>query len=129
MSVHDRRMNDLWVPETVKQRFEAAGRALMALPLPQGTLPGQPRSSWPAVAQRAEDAFAAMIGASEEIRRDFLDDRHRLRLPPSARALADMDIPAMALVSGRSEEAAIMPRAVIATSRQRPLYRKLSAAR
>ncbi len=91
VSIDDRRMDDLWVPETVKQRFEAAGRALMALPLPQGALPGQPRSSWPAVAQRAEDAFAAMIGASEEIRRDFSDDRHRLRLPPSARALADMD--------------------------------------
>ena len=63
----------------------------MALPLPKGALPGRVRSGWPATAQRVEDAFAAMIGASDEIRRDFSDDRHRLRLPPSARALADMD--------------------------------------
>jgi len=91
VTVGDMPPNHLWVPDTVKRRLEAAGRTLMALPLPKGALPGRLRSGWPATAQRAEDAFAAMIGASDEMRRDFSDDRHRLRLPPSARAVADMD--------------------------------------
>ena len=91
MTVGDAPQDVLWVPETVKHRFEAAGRVLMALPVPKGALPGRAQSGWPATAQRVEDAFAAMIGASDEIRRDFSEDRHRLRLPPSARAVADMD--------------------------------------
>lgn len=81
----------VWSVDDVRHRLEVAGRALMALPLPKGGLPGGARSRWPEFARRAEDHFAALVGASDDIKQDFAEDRHRLRLPPSARAVAQLD--------------------------------------
>jgi hypothetical protein len=81
----------LWSPEDVRVRLEEAGRTLMSLPMPNGALPKDVRSNWPDVVRGYEDAFAALIGASEEVRRDFADRHNRVRVSPSAQAVGRMD--------------------------------------
>ena len=81
----------IWTPEEVERRFEEAGKTLMSMPLPKGALPKDDRSRWPDVVRGYEDAFAALIGASNELQQDF-SDRHNLVNPvPSARAVGRMD--------------------------------------
>jgi hypothetical protein len=57
----------IWTPEQVRLRLEDAGRTLMALPIPRGALPRDARSNWPDVVRGYEDAFAALIGAVDEV--------------------------------------------------------------
>ena len=81
----------IWTPEEVRQRLEEAGRTLMSLPLPSGSLPKDDRSRWPDVVRGYEDAFAALIGASDEIKQDFSSRHNQVRASPSARAVGRMD--------------------------------------
>lgn len=80
-----------WSPEDVRLRLEDAGRTLMSLPMPKGALPRDARSNWPDVLRGYEDAFAALIGASEELKQDFSESHNRIRISPSALAVARMD--------------------------------------
>jgi len=81
----------IWTPEDVRLRLEEAGRALMSLPMPKGALPRDARSNWPDVVRGYEDAFAALIGASDEVKRDFSDSHNRVRVSPSAATVGRMD--------------------------------------
>lgn len=81
----------VWTPGEVRQRLEDAGRTLMTLPMPRGALPRDARSNWPDVVRGYEDAFAALIGAPEEVRQDFSDAHNRVRVTPSAAAVGRMD--------------------------------------
>jgi hypothetical protein len=75
----------------VEQRLEAAGRTLMALPLPKGALPASVKSRWPEAVHGIEDAFAALVGSAEQVKEDFAAERNRTRISPSAREVAQMD--------------------------------------
>jgi hypothetical protein len=81
----------IWTPEAVRLRLEDAGRTLMALPMPRGALPRDTRSNWPDVVRGYEDAFAALIGAPDELKRDFSDAHNTVRVAPSAPAVGRMD--------------------------------------
>jgi Domain of unknown function (DUF6362) len=83
--------DSIWTPEEVRERFEDAGRTLMALPMPRGALPRDARSNWPDVVRGYEDAFAALIGAPDEVQQDFSDAHNRVRMTPSALAVGRMD--------------------------------------
>jgi hypothetical protein len=63
----------------------------MSLPLPGGSLPKDERSRWPDVVRGYEDAFAALIGASADLRHDFSDRYNQVRTVPSARAVGRLD--------------------------------------
>ncbi len=54
--------------------------------MPQGV-----RSHWPETAQRAEDAFFALVGADEQIKQDFSREHNAVRVAPNARAVARME--------------------------------------
>lgn len=82
---------DIWTPEDVRLRLEEAGRTLMSLPLPKGAFPRDDRSNWPDVVRGYEDAFAALIGASDGVKGDFADGHNRVRLAPGAAAVGRMD--------------------------------------
>jgi hypothetical protein len=91
---HGNRATDfatIWTPEDVRQRLEDAGRTLMSLPLPSGSLPKDDRSRWPDVVRGYEDAFVALIGASDEVKQDFSMQHNRVRASPSARSVGRMD--------------------------------------
>ena len=81
----------VWTPEDVRQRLEEAGRTLMSLPLPSGSLPKDDRSRWPDVVRGYEDAFVALIGASDEVKQDFSLGYNQVRTSPSARSVGRMD--------------------------------------
>jgi len=81
----------IWTPDDVRQRLEDAGRTLVALPMPRGAFPRDARSNWPDVVRGYEDAFAALIGAPDEIKQDFSDAHNRVRVTPSALAVGRMD--------------------------------------
>jgi hypothetical protein len=81
----------IWTPEDVRLRLEEAGQTLMSLPLPGGSLPKDERSRWPDVVRGYEDAFAALIGASADLRHDFSDRYNQVRTVPSARAVGRLD--------------------------------------
>ena len=80
-----------WTPEEVRQGLEDAGRTLMSLPLPSGSLPKDDRSRWPDVVRGYEDAFVALIGASDEVKQDFSLGYNQVRASPSARSVGRMD--------------------------------------
>ena len=80
-----------WTPEEVRQRLEDAGRTLMSLPLPSGSFPKDDRSRWPDVVRGYEDAFVALIGASDEVKQDFSRGYNQVRASPSARSVGRMD--------------------------------------
>lgn len=82
---------EIWTPEDVRLRLEEAGQTLMSLPLPKGAFPRDDRSNWPDVVRGYEDAFAALIGASESVKGDFAESRNRVRLTPGAAAIGRMD--------------------------------------
>ena len=82
---------DIWTPEDVRLRLEEAGQTLMALPVPKGAFPRDDRSNWPDVVRGYEDAFAALIGASDSMKGDFAEDRNRVRLAPGAAVIGRMD--------------------------------------
>jgi hypothetical protein len=63
----------------------------MSLPLPSGSLPKDDRSRWPEVVRGYEDAFAALIGASQEVKQDFSERHNQVRPSPSARAVGRLD--------------------------------------
>lgn len=63
----------------------------MALPMPRGALPRDARSNWPDVVRGYEDAFAALIGAPDEVKRDFSEAHNMVRVAPSAPAVGRMD--------------------------------------
>lgn len=81
----------IWTVEEVGQRLEDAGRTLMSLPMPRGSLPKDARSRWPDAVRGYEDAFAALIGASPEVKQDFADSHNRVRTVPSARSVGQME--------------------------------------
>jgi len=81
----------IWTPEDVRLRLEEAGRTLMSLPLPKGAFPRDDRSNWPDIVRGYEDAFAALIGASESVKGDFADGHNRVRVAPGAAAVGRMD--------------------------------------
>jgi len=82
---------EVWSPDDVRVRLEAAGRTLMSLPLPHQAIPGDTRSRWPEPLRGIQDTFFALVGASEEIRQDHAAARHGVRIAPGARAVAEMD--------------------------------------
>lgn len=82
---------EIWSPDEVRRRFEAAGRTLLALPMPQRALPQDARSRWPDPVRGMQDAFFALVGASDQIKEDHAALRHDVRAAPSARAVAEMD--------------------------------------
>lgn len=81
----------IWSVAEVKDRFEDAGRTLMALPLHRGALPMDLRSRWPEIMRSADDAFVALVGAAAQVKQDFESDRHQVRVSPSAHAVGRMD--------------------------------------
>lgn len=81
----------IWLPDEVRQRLEDAGRTLMSLPFPSGSLPKDDRSRWPEVVRGYEDAFVALIGASQEVKQDFSERYNQVRPSPSARAVGRLD--------------------------------------
>ncbi|MGI9386097.1 MAG: hypothetical protein ACR2OX_01575 [Methyloligellaceae bacterium] len=81
----------IWSVAEVQDRFEDAGRTLMALPMHRGALPMDERARWPEVMRGAEDAFVALVGAAAEVKQDFESDRHEVRVSPSVRAVSRMD--------------------------------------
>ena len=81
----------VWTVEEVGRRLEEAGRTLMSLPLPRGALPKDQRSRWPDAVRGYEDAFAALIGASPDVKQDFSDGYNRIRDVPTARSVGQMD--------------------------------------
>jgi len=83
--------DSIWTPDDVRQRLEDVGRTLVALPMPRGALPRDARSNWPDVARGYEDAFAALIGATDEVKQDFSDVHNRVHVTPSALAVGRMD--------------------------------------
>lgn len=83
--------SEIWAPEDVRLRLEEAGRTLMSLPVPKGAFPRDARSNWPDVVRGYEDAFAALIGASDAQKGDFAEGYNRVRLAPSAAAVGRMD--------------------------------------
>lgn len=82
---------DIWSPDDVRARLEAAGRALLALPMPQRAMPQDQRSHWPEVVRGMQDTFFALVGASDQIKQDHAAARHGVRVAPTARAVAEMD--------------------------------------
>ncbi len=80
-----------WTVEEVRRRLEEAGRTLMSLPLPRGSLPKDDRSRWPDAVRSHQDIFAALIGASPEVMQDFSDGQNRIRTVPNARAVGQME--------------------------------------
>lgn len=81
----------VWTTEEVERRLEDAGLTLMSLPLPHGSLPKDARSRWPEAVRGYEDAFAALIGASQEAKQDYSDSHNRVRTMPTARAVGRME--------------------------------------
>lgn len=81
----------VWSPDEVCARMEAAGRTLLALPMPKDGLPRDARSHWPEVVRSMQDTFFALVGASDQIKEDHAADRHGVRIAPTARAVAGMD--------------------------------------
>ena len=81
----------VWTLEDVRLRLEDAGRTLMSLPMPRGALPRDQRSNWPEVVRGYEDAFAALIGAPDEMKQDYADSHNRVRVSPTALAVGRMD--------------------------------------
>jgi hypothetical protein len=81
----------IWTVKEVSLRLEDAGRTLMSLPLPRGSLPKDERSRWPEAVRGYEDAFAALIGASYDVKQDFSDGHNRVRAAPSARSVGQME--------------------------------------
>ena len=81
----------VWTVEEVGRRLEEAGRTLMSLPLPRGALPKDERSRWPDAVRGYEDAFAALIGASPDVKQDFSDGHNRIRDVPTARSVGRME--------------------------------------
>ena len=81
----------VWTVEEVGRRLEEAGRTLMSLPLPRGALPKDQRSRWPDAVRGYEDAFAALIGASPDVKQDFTDGHNRIRDVPTARSVGRME--------------------------------------
>lgn len=71
--------------------MDDAGRTLVALPMPRGERPQSVRSHWPETARQAEDAFFALVGADDQIKRDFSRNHNAVRAVPSARAVARME--------------------------------------
>lgn len=81
----------VWSPDDVRARLEAAGRTLLALPLPQRAMPQDARSRWPDPVRGLQDTFFALVGSSDQIKEDHAAMRHAVRIAPTARAVAEMD--------------------------------------
>jgi hypothetical protein len=81
----------VWSPDDVRVRLEAAGRTLLAMPMPKGARPRDARSRWPEVVRSMQDSFFALVGASDQIKEDHAAARHGVRIAPTARAVAEMD--------------------------------------
>lgn len=81
----------IWTPDDVRLRLEEAGQTLMALPIPKGAFPRDVRSNWPDVVRGYEDAFVALVGASDAVLQDHAYHQNRVRVTPSAAAVGRMD--------------------------------------
>lgn len=84
-------ISGIWTPDDVRLRLEEAGQTLMALPVPKGEFPRDVRSNWPEVVRGYEDAFAALVGASDSMKQDHAEHQNRVSVTPSAAAVGRMD--------------------------------------
>lgn len=78
-------------PDHVKLRLEDAGRTLMMLPVPLGGVPAQHRCQWPDIVRQMADLTGAIVGATEDQKKEFAEDQNAVRLVPSTNQIHRMD--------------------------------------
>ena len=60
-------------------------------PMPRDGFPPGHKSNWPDVVRNMEDLFAAIVGMSEEERKQFWDYENAVRMRPSAKQIQRME--------------------------------------